>query len=125
VSDAVYQCVYLDCKMDRRVDRARCEDEEKHCDIYRESNVIIDELEVQWQVYIQREHEKQERLMDSAINIPLSNMPFSGFPSEGFENSNRPFSSSPPLCVQSSVISFDQEFIVDWISPEEWFEFQS
>ena len=85
--------------MDKRVDRARCKDKEERCDIYRESNTIIDELEVQRQVYIQREYKKQERLIDSAINIPSSNMPFSGFPNEGFESSNRPFPSSPPPCI--------------------------
>jgi hypothetical protein len=85
--------------MDGRVDRARCEDKEEYCNIYRESNTIIDKLEAQWQAYIQREYEKQERLMDSTINIPLSNMPFSGFPSEGFESSNRPFPSSLLPCI--------------------------
>jgi hypothetical protein len=63
--------------------------------------------------------------MDSTINILLSNMPFSGFSSEGFESSNGLFPSSLPPRVQSSIISFDQGFIVDRISPEERFEFQS
>ena len=85
--------------MDRRVDRARCKDEEEYYNVYRESDIIINELEVQRQVYVQREYEKQEWLMDSAINIPLSNMLFSGFPSEGFESSNRPFPSLSLPCI--------------------------
>ena len=109
--------------MDGRVDRARCEDEEERCDVCRESDAMMDELEAQRQAYVQREHEKQERLMDSAIDIPSSNMLFSGFPSEGFESSNGPFPSSLPPRVQSSVISFDQGFIVDRINLEERFEF--
>ena len=125
VSGAACRRVYLDREMDGRVDRARYKDEEERCDVCRESNAMMDELEAQRQAYVQREHEKQERLMDSAIDIPSSNMPFSGFPSEGFESSNGPFPSSPPPRVQSSVISFDQGFIADRISPEERFEFQS
>ena len=125
MSGAACRRVYLDREMDGRVDRARCEDEEERCDVCRESDAMMDELEAQRQAYVQREHEKQERLMDSAIDIPSSNMPFSGFPSEGFESSNGPFPSSPPPRVQSSVISFDQGFIADRISPEERFEFQS
>jgi hypothetical protein len=108
--------------MDGRVDRARCEDEEERCDVCRESDAMMDELEAQRQAYVQREHEKQERLMDSAIDIPSSDMPFSGFPSEGFESSHGPFPSSPPPRVQSSVISFNQGFIADRISPEERFD---
>ena len=107
------------------MDWARYEDEEECYNVCRESNAMMDELEVQRQAYVQREHEKQERLMDSTIDIPSSNMPFSGFPNEGFESSNGPFPSSPLPCVQSSIISFDQGFIVDRISPEERFEFQS
>jgi len=125
VNNTIYQYIYLDRKMDRRVDRARYEDEKEHCDVCRESDAMIDKLEAQQQVYVQREHEKQEQLIDSAINIPLSNIPFSGFPSEGFESSNGPFPSSPLPCIQNSIISFDQEFIADRISPEERFEFQS
>ena len=38
--------------MDRRVDRARCEDKKEYCDVCRESDVIMDELEAQRQVYV-------------------------------------------------------------------------
>ena len=57
--------------------------------------------------------------MDSTINILSSNILFSGFSSKGFESSNRLFPSLLLLYIQSSIISFDQGFIVDRISPEE------
>jgi hypothetical protein len=105
--------------MDGRMDRVRCEDEEERCNVYQASDAIMDDLEAQRQVYIQREQEKQDRLMDSTIDIPTSNIPFPEVPSERVNSSNGPFPSSPPGYSQSSTVSFDQGFIADRISYRE------
>ena len=47
MSDIICRHIYLDREMDGQVDRARCEDEEERCDICRESDAMMDELEVQ------------------------------------------------------------------------------
>lgn len=125
VSGAKCRRIYLDHEMDGRIDRVRCEGEEEHCDVCQASDAMMDELEAKRQAYIQDAKEKEERTMDSAIDFPSSSIPFSGFPSEGFGSSHGPFPSSPPPCSQSSVVSFDQGFTADQISPEERVEFQS
>jgi RecQ family ATP-dependent DNA helicase len=117
--------VYLDREMDGRMDRVRCEDEEERCDVCQASDAMMDDLEAQRRVYIQREQEKQDRLMDSAIDIPTSNIPFPEVPSEGVNSSDGPFPSSPPGYSQSSTVSFDQGFIADRISHGERVIFQS
>jgi RecQ family ATP-dependent DNA helicase len=125
VSGAACRRVYLDREMDGRMDRARCEDEEEGCDVCRENDAMMDELEAQRQAYIHREHEKQDRSMDSAIDMPTSSIPFPEVPSDGFNSSDSPFPSSPPGHSQSSTVSFEQGFATDRISPGERIEFQS
>ena len=125
VSGAKCRRIYLDHEMDGRIDRVRCEDGEERCDVCQASDAMMDELEAQRQAYIQREQEKQDRLMDSAIDIPSSSIRFCGIPSDGFDSSNSPFPSSPPAHSQSSTVSFDPGFAVDQISPGERVEFQS
>jgi hypothetical protein len=44
---------------------------------------MMDKLEGQQQVYIQREQEKQDRLIDSAIDMPTSSIPFPNSISRG------------------------------------------
>jgi hypothetical protein len=111
--------------MDGRMDRVRCEDEEERYNMCQASDAIMDDLEAQWRVYIQREQEKQDRLMDSAINMLTSNIPFPEVPSEGVNSSNGPFPSSPPGYSQGSTVSFDQGFMADRISHRERVIFQS
>jgi len=96
MSGAACRRVYLDREMDGRMDRVRCEDEEERCDMCQASDAIMDDLEAQRRVYIQREQEKQDRLMDSAIDMPTSNIPFPEVPSEGVNSSDGPFPSLPP-----------------------------
>ena len=103
----------------------RCEDGEERCDVCQASDAMMDELEAQRQVYIQREQEKQERFMDSAIDMPTSSIPFPPVPSDGFDSNNSPFPSSPPRYSQSSTVSCNQGFTADRIRPEERVEFQS
>ena len=55
-----------------RIDRTRCEDEEERCVRCRESDAMMDELEDQRRACIRQEQEKQERLVDSAIDMPTS-----------------------------------------------------
>jgi hypothetical protein len=117
--------MYLDREMDGRIDRVRCEDGEERCDVCQASDAMMDELEAQRQAYIQREQEKQERFMDSAIDMPTSSIPFPQVPSDRFDRNDGPFPSSPPRYSQSSTVSFDQGFAADRISPEERVEFQS
>lgn len=45
VSGAACRQIYLDREMDGRVNRVRCEDEEERCDMCRESDAMIEELE--------------------------------------------------------------------------------
>jgi RecQ family ATP-dependent DNA helicase len=125
VSGAACRRVYLDREMDGRIDRTRCEDEEERCDVCRESDAMMDELEAQRRACIQREQEKQDRLMDSAIDMPTSSVPFPEVPSDGVNSSNGPFPSSPPGYSQSSTVSFDQGFMADRISQGERVIFQS
>lgn len=125
VSGAACRRVYLDREMDGRMDRVRCEDEEERCDVCQASDAMMDDLEAQRRVYIQREQEKQDRLMDSAIDMPTSNIPFPEVPSEGVNSSDGPFPSSPPGYSQSSTVSFDQGFMADRISHGERVIFQS
>jgi hypothetical protein len=109
--------------MDGRVDRVRCEDEEERCNVCQEGDAMIDDLEAQRQAYIQSEHKKQDRLIDSAIDMPPSSIP--QVPSDGFDSSDGPFPSSPPRYSQSSTVSFNQGFMANQISPGERVEFQS
>jgi RecQ family ATP-dependent DNA helicase len=125
VSGAACRRVYLDQEMDGRMDRVRCEDEEERCDVCQESDAMMDELEAQRRACIQREQEKQDRLMDSAIDMPTSSVPFPEVPSDGVNSSNGPFPSSPPGYSQSSTVSFDQGFMADQISQQERVIFQS
>ncbi len=62
--------------MDRRVDQVRCKDRDECCDVCQVSDAMIDELEAQRQAHIQQEYEKQDRSMDSAIDIPTSSILF-------------------------------------------------
>ena len=101
------------------MDRVRCEDEEERYNICQASDTIIDELEAQWQAYIHWEQEKQDQLIDSAINILTSSIPFPKVPSDGINSSNSPFPSLPPGYPQSSTVSFNQGCIVDRISQGE------
>ena len=95
VSGAACRRVYLDREMDGRINRVRCEDEEEHCDVCQESDAIMDGLEAQRRACIQREQEKQDRLMDSAIHMPTSSVPFPQVTSDGVNSSDGPFPSSP------------------------------
>lgn len=62
--------------MDGRINRVRYEDEEERCDVCQEGDAMMDELEAQRQACIQGGHQKQDRSMDSAINMLISNIPF-------------------------------------------------
>src|SRR6266536_3067016 len=86
---------------------------------------MMDELEAQWQAHIRQEHEKQDRSMDSAIDILTSSIPFPQVSSNGFESNDGPFPSSPPGHSPCSTGSFDHGFMADRISAEERVEFQS
>jgi len=121
----VYRCVYLNREIDKRIDRVKCEDEEEHCNICRESNIIINEFEAQRRVYIQREQEKQDRLIDSAIDISTSNIPFPEIPSDGVNSSNSSFPSSSSGYSRSNTVSFNQGFMANRISQREYIIFQS
>jgi len=116
VSGAACRRVYLDREMDGRMDRVRCEDEEERCDMCQASDAMIDELEGQRQAYIQREQEKQDRLMDSAIGMPTSSIPFPEAESNGFHSSPEPIPGLSPPGSQKSTVSFDQGFMADGIS---------
>jgi RecQ family ATP-dependent DNA helicase len=131
VSGAACRRIYLDREMDGRVDRVRCEDEEERCDVCRESDAMMDELEAQRQAYVHEEQveqdkrdrqNKQDQWIDSGIGIRSSSMAFPTIASDGFDG---PYPSSPPRRSQSSVPSFDQGFTSDQISPGERVEFQS
>ena len=124
VSGAACRRVYLDREMDGRINRVRCEDEEEHCDVCQESDAIMDGLEAQRRACIQREQEKQDRLMDSAIHMPTSSVPFPQVTSDGVNSSDGPFPSSPLGYPQSSAVSFDQGFMADRISQGELVIFQ-
>jgi len=124
-SGAVCRRVYLDREMDGRMDRVRCEDEEERCDVCQASDAMMDELEAQRQAYSHREQEKQDRLTDSAINMPTSSIPFPEVPSDGVHSSDGSFPSSPPGYAQSRTVSFDQGFMADRISQGERVIFQS
>lgn len=89
------------------------------------SDAMMDELEAQRRACIQREHEKQDRLMDSAIDMPTSSIPFSEVPRDGVHSSHRPFPNSPPEYSQSRTVSFDPGLMADRISPGERVIFQS
>jgi len=125
VSGAGCRRVYLDREMDGRIDRVRCEDEEERCDVCQASGAMMDELEAQRQAYIQREQEKQDRLIDSAIDIPTSSVPFPDVESNGFHSSQGPIPGSSPPSSQESTVSFDPRFVADRISPGERDIFQS
>ncbi len=125
VSGAACRRVYLDREMDGRMDRVRCEDEEERCDVCQASDAMMDELEAQRQAYVQGEQEKQDRLMDSAIDMPTSSIPFPEVPSDGINSSDGRFPSSPPGYSQSSTVSFDQGFMADRISQGDRVIFQS
>jgi len=103
----------------------RCEDEEERCDVCQASDAIIDELEAQQQAYIHREHEKQDRSIDSAIDMSTSSIPFPEVPSNRVYSSDGPFYSSPPGYPQSRTVSFDQGFMADRISQGDRVIFQS
>jgi hypothetical protein len=119
--------IFLDQEIDRRRDRVRCEEGEERCNVCRRSDVIIEELEEQRQTYIQEEarrgQEKQDRFIDSGINIPSSSIPFSGLGSDNIGGSVILLASSPPRS-QSSVVSFDQGFIVDQVTATKREEFR-
>lgn len=111
-SGAACRRVYLDHKMDGRIERVMCEDGEGRCDVWQASDAMMDELTAQRQAYIQEgqiDPEKPHRMMDSTIDIPSSNIPFP---------------SSPPAYSQSSTMNFDAGFATDQISPAERGEFQ-
>jgi hypothetical protein len=64
--------------MDSRVDRTRCEEGEERCNVYQNSDAIMEEAEALRQAY-QAEEDKQEnrrcwlkQTLDSGINIPSS-----------------------------------------------------
>ena len=111
--------------MDGRYRSGKVKDGEERCDVCQVGDAMIDELEAQRQAYIQLEEEKQERLMDSAIDMPTSSIPFPQVSSDGFSSNDGPFPSSPPRYFPSSTVSFDQGFTADWIRPEERVKFQS
>ena len=122
VSGAGCRRVCLDREMDGRIDRVRCEDEEERCDVCQASDAMIDDLEAQRQAYIQREQEKQDRLIDSAINMPTSSVPF---PKAESNSSQGPIPGSSPPGSQESPVSVDQGFMADRISQGERVMFQS
>jgi superfamily II DNA helicase RecQ len=125
VSGAGCRRVYLDREMDGRMDRVRCEDEEERCDVCQASDVMMDDLEAQRRAYIQQEQEKQDQLMDSAIDMPTSSVPFPEAESNGFQSSQGPIPGSSPPGSQESTVSFDQGFMADRISQGERIIFES
>jgi hypothetical protein len=88
--------------------------------------VIIEELEEQRQTYIQEEarrgQEKQDRFMDSGIDILLSSILFSRLGSDNIGSSVILLALSLPRS-QSNVVSFDQGFITDQVMATEREEF--
>jgi hypothetical protein len=107
------------------MDRVRCEDEEERCDVCQASDVMMDDLEAQRRAYIQQEQEKQDQLMDSAIDMPTSSVPFPEAESNGFQSSQGPIPGSSPPGSQESTVSFDQGFMADRISQGERIIFES
>lgn len=72
------------------MDRVRYANKKERCDVCQASDAMMGELEAQRQAYIQQEQEKQDRLMNSAIDIPTSSVPFPGAESSGFPSSQGP-----------------------------------
>jgi hypothetical protein len=97
VSGARCRRIYLDQEMDGRVDRVRCEDGGERCNVCQASDAMMEDLEAKRKAYVQEVREKQDRLMDSAIDIPSSSVLFSRIPSSSLDGSSSPFPrSSPP-----------------------------
>jgi hypothetical protein len=115
--------------MDGRIDRVRYKDGEERCDIYCEGNAMMEELEAKRHTYVQdarKEYERQDRSMDSGIDIPSSSgIRLSSVPRHGLDSSDGPFPSSPPIYLPSRTAGLDQGFAAEPIGAAEREEFQA
>lgn len=128
VSGAVCRRTYLDQEMDGRGDHVGCEYKEECCDVCRENDAMMKELESQRRIYIQTEQDKQDRhkrWIESGIDTTSNNTPFRMVISDEFHSMDGPMPSSPPKQSQSSVISFNAGFPRHQISADERVELQS
>jgi hypothetical protein len=66
--------------MDSWVDRTRCKEGEERCDVYQNSDAMMEEAEALRQAYQAEEDEQEnrrcrlEQTLDSGINIPSSQL---------------------------------------------------
>jgi RecQ family ATP-dependent DNA helicase len=129
--------IFLDAEMDGREDRVRCEEGEERCDVCEEDDAMMAESEAQRVAYVQEEQERQERerqdrWMDSGIDVPSSNVPTqsigipepssSPVPTSRVDQGNGRDGTWPSVMRShspSSVASFDHGFAADAIPAHE------
>ena len=128
ISGARCRRIYLDQEMDGRLDRVRCEEGEERCDVCQGSDAMMERMDAQRQAFNQeearRERQKQDRMMDSGIDIPSSSINVARFTSSEVDSSSMELPGSSPPNSQDSIVSFDQGFLADTIIAADRHEFQ-
>jgi hypothetical protein len=140
--------IFLDAEMDgretevdKRANRLQCEEGEERCDVCERDDATMAESEAQRAAYIQEEQERQDRWMDSGIDVPSSSVPAQkmdipsssvGFPrssplpsSDVDKDHDHDCISASARCSYSpgSSASFDQGFAADTMAVHEQNEF--